>query len=181
MYTTHRFFTIFLAVILLSGGCDEKNQAKPEITQETCEAIQDAEDCVRAGCTKVCDVVFYGQRGDGILDCQARRHASACLAVVPWSSVDHFNDLNSGGIGDEEVWLCKGEHFPVIGTQTACFRFRNESGEPVVVLGYSRGDTDFPDTDPCLRWDSDESRFPWEGSCETDWWSESMWDDVLPE
>ncbi|PKN25836.1 MAG: hypothetical protein CVU65_07485 [Deltaproteobacteria bacterium HGW-Deltaproteobacteria-22] len=169
--------SLILIALLFAAGCDD-DPAPKEITQASCAAIQNAEDCLRAGCTPTCDVIFYGQINEGALDCQARRRAGACVAAVPWSSFDHFNDLNNSPIVDEEVWLCNHEFFSGEGTQTACFRFQNETGVPVGVLGYSTSDVGWPETDPCLRWDPDESRFPWEGSCDTLWFTRDLWDEV---
>ncbi len=60
------------------------------------------------------------------------------------------------------------------------FEVDNRSNDQaVVVLGFEEFEALVED--PCSFSDPYETLFPWEGSCETDWWSEDLWDDVIPE
>jgi hypothetical protein len=69
-------------------------------------------------------------------------------------------------------------------TYYSMFKIKNHFPYTVEVLGqHLVFPTDLPDDqDPCYMFDADGAPLIlWEGSCETDWWSEAMWDDILPE
>ncbi len=181
-----RIIIIIVSFLMLHLACEEK---KP-ITQELCESKTNRADCEAAGCTYMCDMIFLKKLPDSSSDCVARRHVSRCFAVVKFKGND--DDTNNGDIDylmgpNETGWM------PDLNTQSrsvnneiyeysSMFRIRNPFPYTVKVLGHHLtflDDSGF-DTDPCFHYDPDGAPdVLWEGSCETDWWSEAMWDDIL--
>jgi len=158
-----------MALFLTIAGCGSGDEG---LAADGCETIKDEFTCRQRGCTPTCGVVFLGYGPDGY-DCQARYHASLCLAVLPWSRHDHTNNADQVGISPgEEVWTCKSDV-----TSRACFRFRNERDVPVGLVSYRNPSTlDWDHTDPCLRFDPNETRFPWEGACGWHWLTRGLWE-----
>jgi len=182
-----RIIIIATSLLLLHLACEEK---KP-ITQELCESKTNRADCEAAGCTYTCGMVFVRQSGSSS-KCVARRRAGRCLAVVKFAVKN--DDTNNGDVdydlGPSEIgWLTDRETQNVIINNEnheyfSMFRIQNPFPFTVEVLGYHQSIWDHlpADQDPCYQYDSDGAPdIPWEGSCETDWWSQDMWDDVLTE
>ena len=177
---------IAASLFLLASACDEK---KP-ITQELCERQTNRADCESAGCTYTCGMVFVKRQPDSSRDCVARRNVGRCFAVVKFVGKD--DDTNNGDIDyligpNDTGWMTdqntrssfiNNENFEYL----SMFRIHNKFPYMAVVLGHHSSfldDSGF-DGDPCFQYDPDGApEIPWEGSCETDWWSEEMWDDVL--
>ncbi len=185
MKTRLIFFTITL--LLLDLACDEK---KKEITQVLCEGITNRTDCEAAGCTYTCGMVFLKTQLDGgSAECVARRKVGRCLAAVKkvTGKVNNDNDVYTGVSANSIGWIPSGSEYSVQNNTTLRYRsyikVNNTLPYPIEVLGYEAPTwpADSEDHDPCTSFDPDGTLFPWEGSCEADWWSEDLWDDVLPE
>ncbi|MBU1412540.1 hypothetical protein KKD52_14865 [Myxococcota bacterium] len=168
-------------------SCDDGTQKKTEITQALCEGITNRTDCEAAGCTYTCGMVLTKvSASDPYRKCLKRRHAGVCLAIIPLVRSDTNNQdyeysipSNTTGWFSEEVMMVNIEG--VLTRYMQYFRYENHNDYPVELQGNRDWAHDFGDiADPCSVEDPDETLFPWEGSCETDWWSDTMWDDVLP-
>ncbi len=177
-------FTISL--LGLNLACDEKK----EITQAFCEAQTTRADCEAAGCTYTCGMVFLKRLPNSSRDCVARRHVARCLAVVKFVGED--DSTNYGDIGylmrpNTIGWMADYDTRSKVENNEnveygSMFKIRNPFPYTVEVLGHHLYFWDHlpEDQDPCFEYDPDGALLiPWEGSCETDWWSPSMWDDVL--
>ena len=179
MNTKIIFFATFLSILALA--CDEKK----EITQALCESQTNRADCEAAGCTYTCGMVLVANTAR---DCQARRKIGRCLAVVKLfdnavNNQDYYYSVEAGQTG---WFLGRIIHQTIdgifAGSFDEYFQIKNPHHYRVEVLGHRPYVMIWEDTvDPCTMYDPDGTLFPWEGSCETDWWSETMWDDVLPE
>jgi len=172
-----KIIVIATTLLVLNLACDEK---KP-ITQELCERQTNQADCESAGCTVACGMILMSDNSNA---CLARRQVGRCLAVVKFVGKD--DDTNNGDINhtihrDETVWTVDS---PPLNGYYSWFRIRNPFPYTVEVLGHRLGmmSQESFNGDPCIFYDPDGApSVPWEGSCETDWWSEDMWDDILPE
>ena len=165
---------ILLSLIL--AGCGTGDDS---IAADGCEGIKDVFTCRQRGCTPTCGVVFLGSTVAGS-DCMARVEASLCLGVLPWTRHDHTNNADQTAISPgEEVWACK-KLLENGGVYQACFRFRNERDVPVGLVSYRNPSTmDWDHTDPCLPFDPDQSRFPWEGACGVHWLTRGLWEYII--
>jgi len=187
MSTKLIYFWIFM--LLFTVACDEK---KKEITQEHCERQTNRADCEAAGCTYTCGMIFLKVLPDSSSDCVARRNVGRCLAVVKFVGKD--DHTNNGDIdylmGPNEtgwhtdIYTRYGFENNSNYSYRSMFRLKNPFPYTVEVLGHHfsfwGGIPD--DQDPCYQLDPDGApSILWEGSCETDWWSEDLWDDVLAE
>ncbi len=173
------------SLLLLNLACDEK---KKDITQELCESQTNRADCEAAGCTYTCGMVLVETISNiSNHNCAKRRNVGRCLAVVKLipeesNNQDYFYSISSGNTG----WLSDVVSITnVNNTATSYseyFKIENPHPYPLEVLGHHSYVSYFGTAaDPCSQGDPDGTLFPWEGSCETDWWSEDIWDDVLPE
>jgi len=166
-------FSIAALLLLACTACD-----KESITQSRCERQTNRADCEAAGCTFACGVSLLKESGYGVpFTCLARRRVGTCLAMVPY----FFDNPNvsppiepgqtrwvrSFVRNGEEPYTYIAEYIRVI----------NTTDEAMEVIGHPSNKPQ----DPCLEGDPDESLFPWEGACETDWRNEDLWDDVLSE
>ncbi len=171
------FISCLLGLFVVS--CDDGTQKKTEITQALCEALPNRTDCEAAGCTYTCGMVLTEEDlMSPDRHCLARRHVGVCMALVPASEgndnmeEDVSWDIHPG----ERVWIRREvRSTPTPYTFYEYVHFLNETDQPLEAPGLAT-----LAADPCLNDDPDETLFPWEGSCETDWWSDTMWDDVLP-
>ena len=179
------FISCFLGLFVVS--CDDGTQKKTEITQQLCEGLTNRTDCVAAGCTYTCGMVLMEHKTGEIRTCVKRRNAGRCLAVIKLVLDDMNNNDYEYSISPQgSDWLSEfvqdGFIENVYTGYREYFRIENPYDYPLEVLGHRSYAQDFGggDFDPCSVDDPDETLFPWEGSCETDWWSDTMWDDVLP-
>ena len=165
------FFSIF------NLACEEK---KKEITQELCERQTNRADCEAAGCTYTCGIALTEEIwNETHRTCLARKRFGVCLAIVPYKAAVNNNngpDVTWEIEPGEEVWIRRNGSQAVSENHYEYIFFHNATGQRVEAKGYTT-----LHFDPCLEDDPDETLFPWEGSCETDWWSETMWDDILTE
>lgn len=178
-----KIFVIATTLLLLHLACDEN---KP-ITQELCERQTNRADCEAAGCTYTCGMVLTQFQTGETRKCLKRRKVGRCLAVVKFNRENDVNnqDYNFtitpntiGWFGEEVLQQDSNNGIRYL----EFFNVENTNDFTVEVLGHQSWAHDFGlIADPCSHDDPDETHFPWEGSCETDWWSEDMWDDVLPE
>ena len=177
---------IVTSYFLLNLACDEK---KP-ITQALCESQTNRADCEAAGCTYNCGMVFVKILPDSSSDCVARRNVGRCSAVVKFVGKD--DDTNNGDIDyiigpNKTGWMTDYYTHSMVENNNiieykSMFKVRNPFPYTVEVLGHHLSFWDHlpDDQDPCFHYDPDGApEVPWEGSCETDWWSEDMWDDIL--
>lgn len=181
-----RIIIIIVSFLMLHLACEEK---KP-ITQELCESKTNRADCEAVGCTYMCDMVFF-KKLQSSSDCVARRHVSRCLAVVKFVGKD--DNTNNGDIdykiGPNQAGWIQDQYIRTGFVNNdnieywSIFKIKNPFPYTVEVLGHQRtfqSDSSFYLNDPCLMFDPDGAPdVLWEGSCETDWWSEAMWDDIL--
>jgi hypothetical protein len=170
----------FLGGILAS--CDENKDSTTGLTQALCENQTTRADCEAAGCTYTCGMVLTQFQTGETRTCLKRRKVGRCLAVVKFFRENDENNQdynftitpNTIGWFGEEVFLQDGIRY------LEFFNVKNTNDFTVEVLGHQSWAHDFGlIADPCSHDDPDETLFPWEGSCETDWWSEAMWDDIL--
>ncbi len=181
---TYIFTTLML---ILNLACDDK---KNEITQALCARQTTRSDCEAVGCTYTCDMVLM-KHGYTNHACVARRKAGRCIAMVELNIQNDINngidhdykiDAHSTGWQTGELVFSSNENNELY-QYVSMFKVKNPYPYSVEVLGYRAATwpADSENEDPCTLYDPDETLFPWEGSCETDWWSQDMWDDVLPE
>ncbi|PKN22708.1 MAG: hypothetical protein CVU65_14835 [Deltaproteobacteria bacterium HGW-Deltaproteobacteria-22] len=163
---------ILTTFLVFNFSCEKK-----EITQELCESKTNRSDCEAAGCTYTCGISLTEEVWNIThRKCLARHRVGVCLAIVPFqenmSEQDITWEINPGS----EVWVRRAGSQVTPYTYYEYVHYINETNQRVEALGYTT-----LHFDPCLEDDPDETLFPWEGSCETDWWSEDLWDDVIPE
>jgi len=180
-----KIFVIAASLLWLILACDEK---KKEITQELCESQTNQADCEAAGCTYTCGMVLRRDSEENGWECMSRRKVARCLAVVKLveeesNNQDYFYAIfpnSSAWLRDEVVDYSVGMS---VDRYIEYFKVDNQRDYAVEVMGHHSYTSTFEgmDIDPCHADDPEGTLFPWEGSCETDWWSEYMWDDVLPE
>ena len=173
----------FLVIASILASCDEKKESSPRLTQALCENQNTRADCEAAGCTYTCGMVLRRNSDENGWECISRRKVGRCVAVVRLieeenNNQDYFYSIDpnsSAWLLDEVVDYSIGMS---VNRYLEYFKVDNQRDYPVQVLGHRSYTLEI---DPCYGDDPNETLYPWEGSCETDWWSEDMWDDVLPE
>jgi hypothetical protein len=157
---------IAASFLMFHLACEEK---KP-ITQELCESKTNRADCEAAGCTFACGTVLVEKQES----CIARRNVGRCLAVKKFVRETVNNSENYWAVYPNQTrWFFS---FQPTSGYSEYFRITNDHTYPVEIIGYRTNAREF---DPCIMYDPEGDSVPWEGSCETDWWSQDMWDDVL--
>jgi len=162
-----KFIFFVTSILFVNLACDEKKT----ITQELCERQTNRDDCEAAGCTFTCGTILVKSRES----CIARRNAGRCLAVKKFVRETVNNSENYWAVYPNQTrWFFS---YQPSNDYSEYFRISNDHTYPVEIIGYHSYALEF---DPCIMYDPNGDSVQWEGSCETDWWSESLWDDVLP-